>query len=122
MTVLFGKAGEEDGAARAGRAHGQVVAARLHNRSRSSAGGGQGGDLRIDRRELDRRTVRKSGHGAAVPMPACFRTDVSVRTAPLSHAVGSQSTLPASSAYPTKAPMSSSAWAATSGPTRPHRR
>ncbi|CAM5601512.1 hypothetical protein SGRIM128S_06437 [Streptomyces griseomycini] len=41
---------------------------------------------------------------------------------PVPHAVGSQSTLPASSAYPTNAPMSSSVWAATSGPTRPQRR
>lgn len=38
------------------------------------------------------------------------------------HGVGSQSTFPARSAYPTKAPMSRSACAATSGPTRPQRR
>ncbi len=37
-------------------------------------------------------------------------------------AVGSQPTFPASSAYPTNAPMSSSECATTSGPTRPHRR
>lgn len=38
------------------------------------------------------------------------------------HAVGSHPTLPASSAYPTNAPMSSREWATTSGPTRPQRR
>ena len=41
---------------------------------------------------------------------------------PARHGVGSQPTFPASSAYPTNAPMSSSACAATSGPTRPQRR
>ena len=39
-----------------------------------------------------------------------------------SQRVGSQSTRPASAAYPTKAPTSSSVWATTNGMTRPQRR
>ena len=38
------------------------------------------------------------------------------------HRVGSQSTRPASTAYPTNAPTSSSVWATTNGITRPQRR
>ncbi len=67
---------------------------------------------------------RYGGHGDRRRTAHRALTASDAGPAPIRRAqgVGSQSTRPASSAYPTNAPMSRSACATTSGPTRPQRR
>lgn len=69
MAVLLGEIGEGGGAAGSGRAHGQVVAARVDGSGQGGTDGGEIGDLRVDFGEFRGRALLKASHRCR-PVPS----------------------------------------------------